>query len=71
MNKLKLKDFYTKFRDPNSILALSQRIKEEAEKVQGQIHIMEVCGGHTHIISRYGLKQLLPKRLVEGKRHFG
>ena len=23
-------------------------------------HLMEFCGGHTHAISRYGIKDLLP-----------
>ncbi len=34
----------------------------------GRISIMEVCGGHTHVIMRYGLNQMLPAdiRFVHG-----
>jgi len=27
------------------------------------LHIMEVCGGHTHSIFRYGIEQMLPKEI--------
>ena len=26
-------------------------------------HLMEFCGGHTHAISRYGIKDLLPSNV--------
>jgi len=28
-----------------------------------QLYMMEVCGGHTHTIMKFGLKQLLPDNL--------
>ena len=43
----------------NSELAgkLAQRI---ATHTTGQIRLMEFCGGHTHAIMRYGIRQLVP-----------
>lgn len=54
---LELKDLYEGFKNHQSILALSQKIKQEA---QGRkIRVMEVCGGHTHSLMRYGINQLV------------
>jgi hydrogenase expression/formation protein HypD len=43
------------------------KIKEVASGM-GQIKIMEVCGGHTHTIMKYGIREILPPniRLVAG-----
>lgn len=60
---VELKDFYEKFRDPKTIKALSKAINQEAQKLDHPINIMEVCGGHTHTIMKYGLLQLLPKNI--------
>jgi len=59
MNKV---DFIKDFRDSKKMLALSKLIKEEAKSVEN-INIMEVCGGHTHTIMKYGIKQLLPENI--------
>ncbi|HQS65620.1 MAG TPA: hydrogenase formation protein HypD [Sulfuricurvum sp.] len=48
------------FRHPQTIQALSRKIYQEALKLSQPLKIMEVCGGHTHTIMKYGLKQLLP-----------
>lgn len=48
------------FRHPQTIQALSRKIHQEAIKLSAPLKIMEVCGGHTHTIMKYGLKQLLP-----------
>jgi hydrogenase expression/formation protein HypD len=68
MPTLELKDLYDRFRDPATIKALAKLIGEEARKLPGPINIMEVCGGHTHTIMKYGLKQLLPEtiRFIHG-----
>lgn len=63
MRELELKDLYSGFRDPNVIKALSQKITEEAKQLKEPLKIMEVCGGHTHTIMKYGLKQLLPSNI--------
>ncbi|WP_286337680.1 hydrogenase formation protein HypD [Hydrogenimonas cancrithermarum] len=60
---LQLKDLYDKFRDPATIKALAKLIGEEAKKLERPINVMEVCGGHTHTIMKYGLKQLLPESI--------
>lgn len=63
MSELKLKDLYDGFRDPKTIKALKQLVDEEAKKLDKKIHIMEVCGGHTHTIMKYGLNQLMPENV--------
>ena len=63
MSQLKLKDLYSGFRDPLTIKKLSQQIKQEVLKLDKKLNIMEVCGGHTHAIMKYGLPQLLPESI--------
>ncbi|MBL4629560.1 MAG: hydrogenase formation protein HypD, partial [Roseicyclus sp.] len=52
------------FRDPVLAKALFARIEELAPKTgatkEKPLNLMEVCGGHTHSIFRYGLENLLP-----------
>ena len=68
MSTLKLKDLYDGFRDPEVIKALAAEIGREAKRLQEPLYLMEVCGGHTHTIMKYGLMQLLPEniRFVHG-----
>jgi len=61
--ELELKDLYLGFRDPRTIKAYAKLIEKEAQKISHDINIMEVCGGHTHTIMKYGLNQLLPKNV--------
>lgn len=56
---LSLNDLYQGFRDPKSILAWSEKIKEQAKGLDKKIRVMEVCGGHTHSIMKYGINQLV------------
>ncbi len=63
MNKLTLKDLYFKFRDPETIKALKKEIEKEAVNLKEPLRIMEICGGHTHTIMKYGIKQLLPENI--------
>ena len=58
-----LNDFYQGFRNPQTIRQLAQLIKQYAAEVDNNINIMEVCGGHTHTIMKYGLLQLLPDNI--------
>lgn len=58
-----LKDLYDKFRDPKTIKVLAKEIAKEARELDKNINIMEVCGGHTHTIMKYGLMQLMPKNI--------
>lgn len=52
------------FRDPDrikqSILRVTPLAQQVAEKLDRPVQIMEVCGGHTHTLFRYGLPELLP-----------
>jgi len=64
--------FIDEFRDPEkarALLGAIERIMPEIERQPDRpLQIMEVCGGHTHTIYRYGLEQLLPPgiELVHG-----
>ena len=60
MAELELKNLYDNFRDGNTIKAYAKIIAEDAQKLKKPINIMEVCGGHTHTIMKFGLPQLLP-----------
>ena len=63
MNNLELKDLYDGFRDPDTIKAYKKIIEEDAKKLTHPINIMEVCGGHTHTIMKYGIPQILPENI--------
>lgn len=60
---LELKQLYDGFRDPQVIKALKKQIEQKATLLNKTINIMEVCGGHTHAIMKFGLNQLLPKNI--------
>ena len=61
--ELQLKDLYDGFRDAKTIKAFKQIIDEDLKDYDGTINIMEVCGGHTHTIMKYGIPQLLNKKI--------
>ncbi|HZF70904.1 hydrogenase formation protein HypD [Sulfuricurvum sp.] len=63
MSSLELKDLYDGFRDPDVIKGYQKLIAAEAKKLDRNVNIMEVCGGHTHTIMKYGLTQLLPENI--------
>jgi len=60
---LELKQLYQGFRDPQTIASLAKDIAQVAHSLDQQINIMEVCGGHTHTIMKYGLLDLLPDNI--------
>ncbi|MBA3667716.1 MAG: hydrogenase formation protein HypD [Sphingomonas sp.] len=53
------------FRDPVLAQGLLGQIREAVARtsatVERPLNIMEVCGGHTHAIFRYGLHEMVPK----------
>ncbi len=51
--------YIDEFRDGALARSLASAIAREA-KDERSYNLMEFCGGHTHAISRYGLKDLLP-----------
>ncbi|MCT7512649.1 hydrogenase formation protein HypD [Aliarcobacter cryaerophilus] len=61
--ELQLKDLYDGFRDAKTIKAFKQIIDEDLKNYDGTINIMEVCGGHTHTIMKYGIPQLINKKI--------
>lgn len=57
--------FVDEFRDPARAEALLADIRRLVERIMSSrakpLQIMEVCGGHTHSIFRFGLAELLPQ----------
>ncbi|MBA83753.1 hydrogenase formation protein HypD [Thalassobius sp. S69A] len=53
------------FRDPKAARALLDAIAKVVGQIgataENPVHIMEICGGHTHAIFRYGLDKLTPE----------
>jgi hydrogenase expression/formation protein HypD len=64
--------YVDEFRDPAKARVLLKQIGELINTIdicrQRPLQLMEVCGGHTHSIFRFGLKQMLPDaiELVHG-----
>jgi hydrogenase expression/formation protein HypD len=54
--------YVDEFRDPELITKASEEIFRLADPGQ-HYRIMEVCGGHTHAIYRFGLKDILPANI--------
>jgi hydrogenase expression/formation protein HypD len=56
--------YVDEFRDPTTAQALLRQIEQVAAGLcqarSAPIKLMEVCGGHTHAIFKYGLEHLLP-----------
>jgi hydrogenase expression/formation protein HypD len=59
--------YVDEFRDPAKARILLREIEQLVDRIETSRHrplqIMEVCGGHTHSIFRYGLKQMLPAQV--------
>ena len=55
--------YVTEFRDPKAAKSLLSAIAKTADQIgatrEKPVHIMEICGGHTHAIFRYGLDKLV------------
>jgi len=64
--------FVDEFRDPAKARILVSRIEELVPQIpicrRRPLQLMEVCGGHTHSIFKYGIEQMLPEaiELVHG-----
>ncbi|WNJ94174.1 hydrogenase formation protein HypD [Vibrio ruber] len=54
---------YQGFREPAVIRGLAEQIRRKARDLPEPLYMMEVCGGHTHTIMKYGIQQLLPENL--------
>ena len=53
-------DLINDFRDKELILSLSKLIIQRSKK---PLNIMEICGGHTHSIMKFGLPQLVGEHI--------
>ncbi len=57
--------YVDEFRDPAKARTLAAEIRSLLPRIpaarQRPLQIMEVCGGHTHSIFRYGIQQMLPE----------
>jgi hydrogenase expression/formation protein HypD len=54
--------FVDEFREPELIRRTAEEIRRLADPAR-QYRLMEVCGGHTHAIYRFGLKDILPSNV--------
>jgi hydrogenase expression/formation protein HypD len=54
--------FVDEFRDPEVITRTAEEIRWLADSAR-HYRMMEVCGGHTHAIYRFGLKDVLPENI--------
>jgi hydrogenase expression/formation protein HypD len=54
--------FVDEFRDPELINKTAEEIRRLADPDR-HYRLMEVCGGHTHAIYRFGLKDILPSNI--------
>ncbi|HUB78894.1 MAG TPA: hydrogenase formation protein HypD [Bryobacteraceae bacterium] len=54
--------FTDEFRQPELIARTADEIRRAADPAR-HYRLMEVCGGHTHAIYRFGLKDLLPPNI--------
>lgn len=59
--------YVDEFRDPVKAQTLLNEINQLVGKIEivkrRPLQIMEVCGGHTHSIFRYGLQEMLPREV--------
>jgi len=59
--------YVDEFRDPTKAQTLINGIQDLVEQIdicRGRpLQIMEVCGGHTHTIFRYGIQTMLPEQI--------
>ena len=59
--------FVDEFRDPDKAQVLAREIRALVKRIgrthKNPLQIMEVCGGHTHSIFRYGITQFLPEEV--------
>jgi hydrogenase expression/formation protein HypD len=54
--------FVDEFRDPEIIAKTAEEVRRLVDPAR-HYRFMEVCGGHTHAIYRFGLKDLLPSNI--------
>lgn len=55
--------YIDEFRAPEKAEALITEIAKLGQKIDRHLKIMEVCGGHTHSIFKYGIEEILPPNI--------
>lgn len=55
--------YVDEFRNPEKAQALQKEIAKLSQKIDNHLKIMEVCGGHTHSIFKYGIEEILPNNI--------
>ena len=59
--------YVDEFRDPQKAQALLHEIQKLSQQLKSSkdqpIKLMEVCGGHTHSIFKYGIEEILPETI--------
>ena len=60
-----MQDFISPYRASKTIAALARQINKESKSLKEKLHIMEVCGGHTHTLMKYGLKGLIDSEKID------
>jgi hydrogenase expression/formation protein HypD len=55
--------YVNEFRNPEKALALQKEIEKLSQQIDRHLKIMEVCGGHTHSIFKYGIEEILPHNI--------
>ncbi|MBW4562334.1 MAG: hydrogenase formation protein HypD [Mojavia pulchra JT2-VF2] len=55
--------YVDEFREPEKAEGLRREITKLSQQLGRHIKIMEVCGGHTHSIFKYGIEEILPDNI--------
>jgi hydrogenase expression/formation protein HypD len=55
--------YVDEFRNPEKAQALQKEIEKLSRQIDKHLKIMEVCGGHTHSIFKYGIEEILPDNI--------
>ncbi|MUG92360.1 hydrogenase formation protein HypD [Scytonema sp. UIC 10036] len=55
--------YVDEFREPQKALSLLKQIEKLSQQLKDPVKIMEICGGHTHSIFKYGIEDILPKNI--------
>jgi hydrogenase expression/formation protein HypD len=55
--------YIDEYRDASLAKGLLATISRDAGKIKRPLTLMEICGSHTHALSRFGIRQLLPEQI--------
>ena len=55
--------YIQEFRNPEISKLLIQQIKELSTQIHRKVNLMEICGGHTYAIFRFGINKVLPENI--------